>query len=325
MPSCSEMGDVFSAVASCNLRDVLKGAPSVHRFAVAILLLFRAASAAAQCVGTIAGGGGAVNHGDHATAVSFDAATMLDVDSYGNIYTGDNAHLFRISLDGAIATVAGGGTVDSAGGRVTAGTANGKPEDSVDDFLPAMSVTLLSPRVVRLALDGSVLYLDNNGMRLRKVRLSDGLVQTLVGQASYAGSIADDTPASSARLITAASLFVESTGDILISDSGGNIIKRLSATTGRITFVAGSGSYGFDGDNIPALTAGLTSPLGIVADASAIYFSDGNRIRRVLRANYFISTYAGTGTAGFSGDNFAATAAELNGPVGLAVDISGNL
>jgi adhesin/invasin len=95
-----------------------------------------------------------------------------------------------------------------------------------------------------------------------------------------------------------------------------------------ITTVAGTGTAGFNGDNQPATSAQLNGPVGVAVDAQGNLFIadfDNNRVREVVKATGQIITVAGTGTAGFNGDNQPATSAYLNGPVGVAVDAQGNL
>jgi uncharacterized protein (TIGR03437 family) len=106
----------------------------------------------------------------------------------------------------------------------------------------------------------------------------------------------------------------------------GNTVLRLDATTGMLTLSAGNGTPGFSGDNGPASSAQLNSPAGVAVDSAGnLYIADtqNQRIRKV--SNGVITTLAGNGTYGFSGDNGPATSAQLNDPSGIAVDSAGNL
>jgi uncharacterized protein YjiK len=112
-----------------------------------------------------------------------------------------------------------------------------------------------------------------------------------------------------------------------ISDYGNNRIREVTSSTGTISTVAGTGAAGYSGDNGVALNAKLNSPRGITIDTSNnLYFADSiNNVVRKITAGGIISTIAGTGKAGFSGDNGPATLAQLTLPSGVAFDASGNL
>lgn len=123
-------------------------------------------------------------------------------------------------------------------------------------------------------------------------------------------------------------LAVDGAGNLFIAERDGNRIRRVEVGTGLITTVAGTGASGFSGDGGPAIAAQLSTPSGIAVDPAGNLFiadSDNHRVRRVAAATGFITTIAGTGTAAFSGDTGAATAADLSTPRGLAVDGAGNV
>jgi hypothetical protein len=119
---------------------------------------------------------------------------------------------------------------------------------------------------------------------------------------------------------------------VLAADRAGSVffvdqdtVLRLDATTGVLTLVAGNGTYGFSGDNGPATNAQLNGPVGVTLDSAGdLYIADqgNNCIRKV--SGGVITTVAGNGTLGFSGDNGPATNAQLNYPVGVAVDPAGS-
>jgi sugar lactone lactonase YvrE len=117
---------------------------------------------------------------------------------------------------------------------------------------------------------------------------------------------------------------VDSAGNLYIADRANNRIRKVS--NGVIATVAGNGTLGFSGDNGPATSAQLNFPTGVAVDsAGSLYIADSinNRIRKV--SNGLITTVAGNGTSGFSGDNGPATSAQLSQPPGVAVDFVGNL
>ena len=111
-----------------------------------------------------------------------------------------------------------------------------------------------------------------------------------------------------------------------ISDWYNQRIRKVTVSTGIITTFAGTGTAGYSGDNGPATSAALYHPLQVTLDATGnVYIADNNNncIRKVTVSTGIITTYAGTGTASYSGDGGAATSAALKGPYGVAVDVSG--
>ena len=137
-------------------------------------------------------------------------------------------------------------------------------------------------------------------------------------------------------------------GNIYIADFNNNRIRKVTISTGIITTIAGTGTFGYSGDNGPATSAGLYAPQGVALDASGkcffmfyylitltssfivgsnLYIADrGNqRIRKVVMSTGIISTVAGTGTASFSGDNGLATSATFNSPLQVTLDAAGTV
>ena len=152
-----------------------------------------------------------------------------------------------------------------------------------------------------------------------------GIVQTIAG-IGEPGSSPDGVPATQANLHTPGDVYVDHDDTLYIADSGNHRIRKVSPD-GIITTIAGTGARGFSGDGGVATLADLDNPEGIVVDTEGnLYISDtGNhRIRKVDRTGD-ISTVAGNGTPGFTGDNGSATQASLNRPIGIAIDDTGNL
>ncbi len=159
---------------------------------------------------------------------------------------------------------------------------------------------------------------------------SSGSLGQLYGIIStYAGGGVDDGDAATAASINnPGSVAVDTAGNVYIADSDHNRIRKVSASTGIITTIAGNGSLGYSGDGGAATAAGLYYPYGVAVDAAGnLYIADtgDNRIRKVSASTGIITTVAGNGSAGYSGDGAAATAAELDKPFGVAVDAAGNL
>ena len=151
------------------------------------------------------------------------------------------------------------------------------------------------------------------------------IISTIAGN-GISGNWGDGGQSTNAALNTPAGVAVDALGNLYIADATNNRIRKVDAT-GIITTIAGTGATNFGGDGGPATAAQLNSPYGVTADASGnIYIADrgNNRIRMINTAG-IITTVAGTGTAGFSGDGVQATATEINNPWGVAIDALGNL
>lgn len=146
-------------------------------------------------------------------------------------------------------------------------------------------------------------------------------IQTIAG-----GGLPTNIPATSANLGRVQGIAVDSSGNIFVTSTNYQGVLRIDFQTGILTLIAGNGVPGFSGDNGPATNAQLNYPEGIAVDpAGNIYVADtqNNRIREI--SNGVITTVAGTGASGYSGDNGPASQAQLFGPHGLAFDSSGGL
>ncbi|MHB1636414.1 NHL domain-containing protein [Acidiferrobacter thiooxydans] len=153
------------------------------------------------------------------------------------------------------------------------------------------------------------------------------IINTLAGDGT-AGYGGDGSSATSAELNNPADTAVDNAGNIYIADAFNDAVRKVTAATGIITTVAGTGTAGYNGDGILATSAELDFPTGVAVDnAGNLYIADENnqRIRKVTVSTGDISTVAGNGTAGYNGDGILATSAELSAPRGVAVDNAGNL
>jgi trimeric autotransporter adhesin len=156
---------------------------------------------------------------------------------------------------------------------------------------------------------------------------SSGIINTVAGDGSY-GDSGDGGLATLAGLKSPRGVAVDASGNIYIADTGSYRIRVVTKSNGIITNVAGDGSYGFLGDGGLATLAQLGNPFGVTLDASGnIYIADTgvSSIRLVTKSNGFISTVAGKGEYGDSGDGGLATLARLSYVDGVAVDASGNI
>jgi hypothetical protein len=175
---------------------------------------------------------------------------------------------------------------------------------------------LQNPEGVFVDGSGNIYIADESNNRIRKVD-TNGIITTVAGSGNTL-FFGDGGPATDAGLYWPTGVFVDGSGNIYIADRLNNRIRMVNSN-GIIATVAGNGSKGFSGDGGPATDASLSSPHNIVVDAAGnIFIADfsNNRIRKV-DANGIISTVAGDGIEGFSGDGGPATDASLNSPEGL--------
>ncbi|GAB3991183.1 hypothetical protein GCM10028807_20710 [Spirosoma daeguense] len=265
-------------------------------------------------ISTIAGTGTAGYNGDGiaATTAQLRNPTKLTVDASGNLYIADQfSHRVRkVNPSGIISTVAGTGTLGYSG-----------------DGLAATSAQVYNPSDVALDGSGNLYIADSQNNRIRKVSTT-GVISTVAGTGIYAdaGFSGDGGAATSAQLYLPRSMVMDGSGNVYIADQKNHRIRRVSPG-GIITTVAGTGTSGYSGDGGAATSAQLDDPVSLALDGNGnLYIADqsSNCIRKV-NSSGVISTMAGTGTSGFSGDGGLATSAQLNFPNSLAMDGSGNL
>jgi sugar lactone lactonase YvrE len=229
-------------------------------------------------------------------------------DANGNLYIVDTARneVYEATLAGQLLIVAGTGTQGFAG-----------------DGGPATLAQLNAPRSLAVGADGTLYIADTGNQRIRAIS-PQGMMTTIAGSGA-AGYSGDNGPAVLAQLHHPAALAIDATGALLLCDTSNHRIRRISSFT--ITTLAGTGTQGFSGDGGPATQAQLDSPAGIAADAAGnIYLADTHNQRiRLISAAGLITTLAGTGTPGYSGDGGPAIAAQLALPQGLALTASGTL
>jgi sugar lactone lactonase YvrE len=309
---------------------------------------------------TIAGNGiaGYTGDGGPGTKSELNSPWGVTVDRSGNIYIADanNVAIRAISYtNGYIYTEAGSGlggdgvAVDTYGDFFIANTGSnrlleGVPSNgTINYYLVAgnMSGTagfggdggtgpnalLNGPQGVAIDASGNLYLADTKNNRIRKVMASNLVITTVVGN-GVAGYTGDNGVPLSAEINAPYGVAIDASGNIYIADTSNNRIRKLTLSTGKITTVAGSGTYGFSGDGGAATAAQLYMPTGVAVDSAGnIYIADfgNNRVRMVTLSTLNISTVAGNGTAGFSGDGGAATSAALYRPAGVSVDASGNL
>ena len=185
------------------------------------------------------------------------------------------------------------------------------------DNIAATAAELDQPQGVAVDAAGDIFIADCLENRVREIHAGTGIITTVAGTGT-AGYNGDDMPAIDAELNSPTGLAVNQAGtDLYIADSDNWRIRKVDLTTGIITTVAGTAMWGYNGDGIVAQSAELFDPMGVAVDAAGdIFIADSwnSRIREVSAATDLISTVAGNGTTGYSGDNGPATAADSVSP-----------
>src|SRR6266699_5548734 len=266
-------------------------------------------------ISTVAGNGvpGFGGDGGPATSASLHDPHGVTVDDAGNLFIADgyNYRIRRVDAStGLIGTIAGNGTYGFSG-----------------DGGPATSASLSIPWGAGLDTSGNLLIADTDTSHIRRVNLATGVIDTIGGN-GWIGFSGDGGLSTGASLYSPMGLAVDPAGNVLIAESGNSRVRRVNVTTGTIETVAGNGLAGFGGDGGPATDASLNEPIGIaVGPGGDLFIADHTnfRIRRVEAATGTITTVAGDGSQGFTGDGGPATSARLNYPFGIAVDSSGTL
>jgi sugar lactone lactonase YvrE len=225
----------------------------------------------------------------------------------------DNNAVEMLNLsNGSLTTVAGNGTFGDAG-----------------DGGPATSAELASPSAV--ALDGNnLLIADTFNDAIREVNLTSGVITTVAGTLGTSGFSGDGGLATSATLFDPTGVVTDSAGNIYIADSDNEVVREVKASTGIITTIAGTPqSSGFSGDGGLATSAKLFTPWGLALNSAGttLYIADrdNNAIRDINLTSGIITTLAGTGPFGSTGDGGPATAATLSSPRSVAVDAFGDV
>lgn len=269
----------------------------------------------AGVVNTYAGTGtpGFTGDGGAATSAELNYPSGVARDSSGNIYIADyyNCVIRKVS-GGTISTFAG---IDTNAPSASCGYSG--------DGGPATSAELFYPTSVYVDGKNNVYIADYYNHVIREV--TAGTITTIAGIPGQAGYSGDGGPATGARLYYPEGVAVDGAGNVYIADSTNHRIREVNAATGTISTVAGNGACTFSGDGI-AIENSLCYPSAVWADVNGNLFiadTSNQRLRWVSAAG-IMTTFAGSGTAGYNGDGGQATSADLYQPGGIWEDSMGN-
>jgi sugar lactone lactonase YvrE len=274
----------------------------------------RRVDAVTGVITTVAGSGffGFAGDGGLATAAGLQLPRTVAVDAAGTLVIADSYNNRVRRVDGPtriITTIAGNRTENFAG-----------------DNGPAAAAVLF-PSGVAVDSAGNIFIADTHNCRVRRVDASSLVITSVAGDGTY-GRSSDGVPAAGALLWEPQDVAVDTAGNVVIADSETHRIRKIDRTTGLITTVAGNVGPNFSGDGGPGTAASLSEPAGIAFDSAGNLFiadTGNHRVRRVDAVTKVITTVAGSGDAGYGGDDGPATSAKLNAPARIAVDRSGNI
>jgi cysteine-rich repeat protein len=275
----------------------------------------RRVDAVTRMITTLAGDGtsGSAGDGGPATAAQLYWPINVALDNQGNLFIADaaNNRIRRVDArTGVISTAAGN---DLAGYTGDGGL--------------AVDAQLNQPWGVTVDAHGTIIVADTNNARVRRVDSLTAIITTIAGN-GIGNFTGDGGPPTSANFKYPRGVALDNQGRLYIAEYLGGRIRKLDLQNHTIATVAGKGATALLGDGGAAVDAHLNGPVALSVDPEGTFFiadQDNRRIRRVDSLSGIITTVAGNGNAGFSGDGGLATDAELNSPGGVAVDIAGNL
>jgi uncharacterized protein (TIGR03437 family) len=259
----------------------------------------------------------AICNGQGAISTFFATGSSgLAIDAQGNVYLTESstARVRKIS-SGILSTIAGNGNFGYAG-------------DGGQAINAALSLGTGGLSGLAVDSSGSVYFADSSNNVIRKINTA-GIISTYAGNGTgantgFGGFAGDNGPATGAQLDSPTDIAIDSNGNLYICDTANSRVRKVTPG-GTITTFAGNGHVVFEDDGVQASTTAVPSPGGIAVDTQGnVYISSAVRVRKVT-PDGIITTIAGNGTRGFSGDGGPATAASFRAPIGLAVDQFGNV
>jgi hypothetical protein len=262
---------------------------------------------------TSLGGPTGFGNGGHATCASVVKAYQIFVDEHDNYYIADSwsSQIRKVDATTGIITAYAGSSAGSTGdgGPATAARFN------------TIGCLLVDTVTDKLYVSDAFNY------KVRVVDMTTGIITAFAGTGT-SGYTGDGVAATSTRFSRVMGLCADRAGNIYIGDWDNARIRKVDIITGIVTTYAGSGITGYDGDGGPAISAKIAKPISMTMDTcDNMYFSDEDNqvVRRIDAGTGTITTIAGNGTVGFSGDGGLATAAQFNHPTGVKIDNAGNL
>jgi trimeric autotransporter adhesin len=239
---------------------------------------------------TVAGNAtaGYTGDGGPATAAELSGPNAVVLDGSGNIYIADtgNSVVRVVNTGTADITIAGvtiqPGYIATVAGN---GTACTEPSAGCGDTGAATSAELNFSSAISLDASGDIYIADTFNNAIREVNVTTGIIQTVAGTLGQRGYSGDNGPPTSAQLNTPSGVFVDSLGNVFIADTDNAAIREVVAVTDIIQTVAGNGTAGFSGDGGAAANAELSSPHGVIEDASGNVFiadTENSRIRELV-------------------------------------------
>lgn len=292
---------------------------NIRLFTCSLICVFSCffSARAQMIIETVAGNGSMGFGGDNGQSIAAQVNQQygICVDTHDNLYIADygNNRIRRIdAITGIITTVAG--TSGSAG--------------SSGDNGPATLAKLNQPSGVAVDAVGNIYIADATNNKIRFVDATTNIITTIAGIGGSGAFGGDGAAATAAQLNLPRSVAVDASGNIYIADASNNRVRKVDAGSGNISTIAGtSGSGGFTGDGT-ATAVKLNGPRGIAVDASGnVYFGDfsNNRIRVIDQISGVLTTIVGSTSTSYNGDGIPAISANINGPIGLTLDASGNI
>ncbi len=294
----------------------------------------------------VAGNGtyeGSPGDGNPATTAELNQPSGMILDGAGNMYITDslNNRIRMVCASAASATIKG--TACTGAGIISTIAGSATPAYTGDNG-PASAATLSNPSGIAIDGAGNLYIADTGNSAIRKISAASGTITTVAGGGTgcpgQTNAFGDGCPATSAPLNQPTGVTLDASGNFYIGDTNNHLIRLVSAATGMITTVAGSGYMkpnrdgGYSGDNGPAGNAELNLPFEVAFDAAGnMYIPDSanNRVREVaavggaITASSLITTFAGNGVPSYLGDGGAANKAELWAPSAVVIDAAGNV